>query len=175
MDDDSLAHVYDPAKRREYYLKNRLLKGRKHGSGKVTKPRVKSRAEIAKERHAHLEAQVNQLKARFERLQAALKILVEQAKKRSGVESKTTSKQTSTSTQQKAPAKPQKLTASQKKAKAVADKKRRDQEAIKNGTATNSQLSNEVKSLNEKIKTIQARIEKMRKSGAIGSQTHKTK
>jgi chromosome segregation ATPase len=173
--DDTLEHAYDPAKRREYYLKNRQLKGRKHGSGQAAKPRVKTRAEIAKERHAHLEAQVSALKARFEKLQAALKILVEQAKKRSGVESKTTSKQKTTSTQQKAPAKPQKLTASQKKAKAAADKKRRDQQAIKNGTATNSQLSDEVKSLNEKIKTIQARIEKMHKSGAIGSQTHKTK
>jgi chaperonin cofactor prefoldin len=174
--DETLEHAYDAAKRREYYLKNRHLKGRKHGSGQATHPRVKSRAEIAKERHAHLEAQVSALKARFERLQAALKILVEQAKKRSGVESKTTSKKTTTSTQQKAPAKPQKLTASQKKAKAVAEKKRRDKEAIKNGTATNSQLSDEVKSLNERIKTIKARIEKMQKTGAIGStQTHKTK
>jgi hypothetical protein len=152
MADDTLAHAYDAAKRREYYLRNRKLKGRKHGSSKTTKPRVKSRAEIAKERHAHLEAQVDQLKARFEKLQAALKILVEQAKKRSGVESKTTtSKKTATSTQQKAAAKPQKLTASQKKAKAEAEAKSRREKAVKNGTATNSQLSDEVKSLNEKI------------------------
>lgn len=171
MDDDVLMHLYDPSKRREYYLKTRHLKGRKHGTVKAPKPRVKSRAEIAKERHAHLEQQVNELKARFERLQAALKILVDQAKKRSGVKpTKTAAKKTTTS-QQKTHQKPQKLTAAQKKAKAEAERKVRREQAVKNGTATNSQLSDEVKSLNDRIKTIQARIEKMRKNGAIGSRT----
>lgn len=176
MDEDSLSHVYDAAKRREYYLKNRNLKGRKHGSGTVTKPRVKSRAEIAKERHAHLQEQVSALKGRLERLQAALKILVEQAKKRSGVKPTATAaaKKASTS-QQKANAKSQRLTPAQKKAKAEAEKKARREQAIKNGTATNGDLSSEVKSLNERIKSIQARIEKMHKSGALGSRSNTKK
>lgn len=175
MDEDSLSHVYDPAKRREYYLKNRHLKGRKHGSERATKPRVKSRAEIAKERHAHLQAQVDALKGRLEKLQAALKILVEQAKKRSGVKpTKTAAKKTTTS-QKQAHAKPQKLTTAQKKAKAEAEKEARHKQAIKDGTATNSDLSAEVKSLNERIKTIQARIEKMHKSGALGSHANTKK
>lgn len=172
MDENSLTHVYDAAKRREYYLKNRHLKGRKRGSGRTAKPRVKSRAEIAKERHAHLQEQVSALKGRLEKLQAALKILVEQAKKRSGVKpSKTTTAKKTTASQQKSNAKPQKLTAAQKKAKAEAEKKVRREQAIKNGTATNGDLSEEVKSLNERIKTIQARIEKMHASGALGSRT----
>lgn len=173
MDEDSLSHGYDAAKRREYYLRNRHLKGRKHGSNKSMKPRVKSRAEIAKERRAHLESEVAALKGRLERLQAALKILVAQAKARSGVKSTTTSakKQAATS-QQKANSKPQKLTPAQKRAKAIADKKANREQAVKNGTANNSQLSDEVKSLNEKIKAIHARIEKMHKSGAIGSRTN---
>lgn len=172
MAENSLSHEYDPVKRREYYLRNRQLKGRKLGSGKVTKPRVKSRAEIAKERHARLQEQVTALNGRLERLQAALKILVEQAKRRSGVKpTKTAAAKKTAASQQKTNARPQKLTAAQKKAKAEAEKKARRKEAIKNGTATNSDLSAEVKSLNERIKTIQARIEKMHKSGALGSRT----
>lgn len=172
MVENSLSHEYDPAKRHERYLKNRKLKGRSKGSVRIV-TKAKSRAEIAKERHAKLEAQVDQLKARLEKLQAALKILVEQAKARSGV--KPTKKTNAKEATKQADAKPQKLTPQQKKAKAEADAKRYREEAIKNGTATNSQLSDEVKSLNEKIKTIQARIEKMRTSGSIGSQTHTTK
>jgi hypothetical protein len=176
MDENSLSHVYDPTKRREYYLRNRQLKGRKRGSGQATKPRVKSRAEIAKERHAHLQEQVSALKGRLERLQAALKILVEQAKKRSGVKpTKTATAKKTVSFQQKSDAKPQKLTTAQKKAKAEAEKKVRREQAIKDGTATNGDLSEEVKSLNERIKTIHARIEKMHKSGALGSRTNTEK
>jgi translation initiation factor IF-2 len=176
MAEDSLSHVYDPVKRREYYLKKRQLKGRKRGSAITLKPRVKSKAEIAKERHAHLQEQVAVLKGRLERLQAALKVLVAQAKARSGVKPTATSTAKKTAaTQQKANAKPQKLTAAQKKAKAEAEKKARREKAVKDGTANNSQLSDEVKSLNEKLKTIQARIEKMHKSGAIGSRTNTKK
>jgi hypothetical protein len=176
MDENSLSHAYDAAKRREYYLKNRHLKGRKHGSSKVAKPRVKSRAEISRERHAHLSEQVTALKGRLEKLQAALKILVEQAKKRSGVKPAVSSAKKTASPQQKtAASKPQKLTVAQKKAKVEAEKKARREKAIKNGTATNGDLSDEVKSLNERIKTIRARIEKMHKSGAIGSRTNTKK
>ena len=176
MAEDSLSHVYDPVKRREYYLKNRNLKGRKRGSGKTTKPRVKSKAEIAKERHAHLSEQVTALKGRLEKLQAALKVLVEQAKKRSGVDtSKTSTTKKTAASQQKTNAKHQKLTTAQKKAKAEAEKKARREQAIKDGTATNGDLSEEVKSLNERIKTIKARIEKMHASGALGSRTNTKK
>ena len=175
MAEDSLSHVYDPVKRREYYLRNRKLKGRTHGSSKATKPRVKSKAELAKERHAHLEEQVLALKGRLEKLQAALKVLVAQAKARSGVKSTPTSTTKKTASQKKPNAKSQKLTPAQKKAKAEAEKKARREQAVKDGTANNSQLSDEVKALNEKIKTIKARIEKMHSSGAIGSRTNTKK
>lgn len=182
MGEDSISHVYDPVKRREYYLRNRELKGRKHGSGKTTIPRIKSRAEITKERHTKLDQQVTALHSRLEKLQAALKILVEQAKKRSGVDTSKTSvtRKASASTktatpQKKADAKPRKLTAAQKKAKAKAQKESRREQAIIDGTASNSDLSSEVKSLNERIKTIQARIEKMHKSGALGSRANTKK
>lgn len=170
MNENSILHAYDPVKRREYYLKNRQLKGRKHGFVKAATPRVKSKAEIAKERHAKLEAQVAALKGRLEKLQAALKLLVEQAKKRSGVKPTDDTADKKTTADKKPDAKPKKLTPAQKKAKAEAEKKARREQAIKDGTATDSDLSEEVKYLNERIKTIQARIEKMQKSGALGSQ-----
>ncbi len=175
MAENSLSHVYDPVKRREYYLRNRNLKGRKRGSAPVAKPRVKSRAEIAKERHAQLTEQVQALTTRLEKLQAALKILVDQAKKRSGVKTTTPPAKKAASQQKSSDKKPQKLTAAQKKAKAEAEAKSRREQAIKDGTATNSDLSEEVKSLNERIQTIKARIEKMHASGALGSRTNTKK
>lgn len=172
MDDQVLIHEYDPAKRREYYLKNRLLKGRKHGTAQP-KPKAKTKAQLQKERQKKLEDSVGKLKGRLEDLQSVLELLVKQAKARSGVKAtasskkveqvKSDSKSTSTSKTSSASSKKgdrKPLTASQKAAEAKAQKKYRSK---------NEQLSAEVKSLHAKIKAIQERIAKMQKSGSLGA------
>ena len=154
---DDLVHAYDAMKRREYYLRTRKLKGRKPGQAP---PPKKTRAQRQAERRKKLEAQVEALKGRLEKLRAVLAQLTEQAKKRSGVETKKTpSKKTSSSTKKTAE---KKLTPAQKAKAAKASEEYRKKNPEK-------ALSEDVKSLNEKIKTIQKRIEKMRHDGSIGA------
>jgi len=159
----SIVHGYDPAKRREYYLRTRKLKGRKPGArqdlrGRVTaKPRL-NRAQRQAKRTRELEAKVNALKARLEKLRAVLAQLTKEAQARSGHKSnKATPKKTTSDKKSSAP----KQTASQK-AKAA---KRSKEYYEKNRDKI---LAEEAKSLIGKIKTIQQRIEKMRKDGSIG-------
>lgn len=164
--DDELAHIsaYDAAKRREYYLRTRKLKGRKHGSAKPVVPH-KTRAQRQAERRKKQEAQIAALKGRLEKLRTVLAQLTKAAQARSGVDTKKTTSKTSSS-QQKSSGKPEKLTAAQKAKKAKEDKKRRE--------ADNTPEA-QIKSLNEKIKTIQERIAKMRKDGSVGARQHTSK
>jgi chaperonin cofactor prefoldin len=173
MDEEFLFHDYDAAKRREYYLKNRKLKGRKHGSPQIATHPKKTRAQLSQEHQKRLEAQVGQLKARLEKLKAALELLVKQAKARSGVKDTTSKAKAAerkakatptTAAQKKADSKPRHLTAAQKLAEEKAQAKYRSK---------NEQLSVEVKSLTDKIKTIQERIAKMKKSGSLGARDTK--
>jgi chromosome segregation ATPase len=155
---DELSHAsYDAAKRRAYYLRTRNLKGRKSGKGK---PPKKTRAQRQAERRRKLEAQVEALKGRLEKLRAALAKLTEEAKARSGVETKKTPAKSASSTAKKSTEK--KLTSAEKAKAAKAAKEYREKNPDK-------VLADEVKSLNEKIKTIQERIAKMRKEGSIGA------
>lgn len=163
MMDEELVHDYDAAKRREYYLRNRHLKGRKKGAVKPpAKPHL-TQEQRRKARQKKLEAQVADLKARMEKLQAVLKTLTEQAKKRSGVETKkkdstkTNSQESSSKSDNKKSSKPEHKTAAQKAKEAAAQKKYRSK---------NEQLADEVKSLTGKLKTLQERIAKMRKTQA---------
>jgi uncharacterized coiled-coil protein SlyX len=169
--DDELVHVYDPEKRRAYYLKTRQLKGRKTGTLDVSKSRPRqTQQERRKQRQRQLEAQVAALRARLEKLQEALKLLTKQAKARSGVkttEKKNTSSDSKSSNDRKSSdkstsRKKEHLTASQKAKEAKAQAKYYQK-------TKNEQLADEVKSLTAKLKTIQERIAKMRKSGAIAS------
>jgi ubiquinone biosynthesis protein UbiJ len=154
---DDLVHAYDASKRREYYLRTRKLKGRQ--PGKAAPPK-KTRAQRQAERRKKLEAQVEALKGRLEKLRAVLAQLTEQAKKRSGVDTKkTTSKKTTSSTKKAAE---KKLTPAQKAKAAKASEEYRKKNPEK-------ALADDVKSLNDKIKTIQERIAKMRKEGSIGA------
>lgn len=154
---DDLVHAYDATKRREYYLRTRKLKGRQPAKAK---PPKKTRAQRQAERRRKLEAQVEALKGRLERLRIVLRELTEQAKKRSGVETKKTTSKKSTSNTKKTAEK--KLTPAQKAKAAKAAEEYREKNPEK-------ALSEDVKSLNEKIKTIQERIVKMRKEGSIGA------
>ncbi|QPX71466.1 hypothetical protein SscP1EGY_71 [Streptomyces phage SscP1EGY] len=163
---DDLEHAYDPVKRREYYLKTRNLKGRKASAIRTSKsrptakpkPPTKTRAQRQAERRRKLEAEVNALKARLEKLRTALAELTEQAKARSGVKpsSNTPKKKTAAKSTAK------KQTASQKAQAAKQSKEYYEKHK-------DEILADQVKSLKGKIKTIQERIEKMRKNGSVGA------
>lgn len=163
---DDLEHAYDPAKRREYYLKTRKLKGRKAAALRTSKsrptakpkPPTKTRAQRQAERRRKLEAEVNALKARLEKLRDALAELTKKAKARSGV--KPTSNSPKKTTAKKTTAK--KETAAQK----AKDAKRSKEYYEKHKDEI---LADEIKSLKGKIQTIQERIEKMRKNGSVGA------
>lgn len=155
---DDLAHAYDATKRREYYLRTRKLKGRKPGSAKPPpKPKL-TRAQRQAARTRKLEAQVDALKARLEKLRDVMAQLTAQAKARSGVKD-TPSKKT-TAPKGKSTPKQQTATQKAKAAKASEEYRKKHKDEL---------LADQVKSLNQKIKTIQERIAKMRKDGSIGA------
>lgn len=155
---DDLVHDYDAAKRREYYLRTRKLKGRTKTAPKPKAPK-KTRAQRQAERRRKLEAQVAALKGRLEKLQAVLAELTKAAKARSGVKEKSDPKK-ATSTSKKTAEK--KLTPVQKAKAAKAAEEYRKKNPDK-------ALADDIKSLNAKIKTIQERIAKMRQEGSIGA------
>jgi chromosome segregation ATPase len=163
---DELEHAYDAAKRREYYLKTRKLKGRKAAAVATSKsrptakpkPPTKTRAQRQAERRRKLEAEVNALKARLEKLRTALDELTKQAKARSGVKPKSSA--TKKTTAEKTTAKKQTASQKAKAAKQSKEYYEKHKDEI---------LADELKSLKGKIKTIQERIEKMRKEGSVGA------
>lgn len=163
---EDLEHAYDPAKRREYYLKTRQLKGRttkavRTSKSKPTakpKPPTKTRAQRQAERRRKLEAEVNALKARLEKLRDALEELTKKAKARSGVKPDSTALKKSTA--KKTTAKKQTAAQKAKAAKQSKEYYEKHKDEI---------LADEIKSLKGKIKTIQERIEKMRKNGSVGA------
>lgn len=174
--DSELTHLYDPAKRREYYLKNRQLKGRVSTAKKTVpgtrkkaapKPPHKTRAQRQAERRKHLQGQVEQLKSRLDQLRTLLEAEVKKAQARSGIKQPAKDAKKSASTQKTSDGS-KKLTAHQKAEKAKADKKYRENNP-------DLQLEDQVKSLTQKIKTIQERIAKMRKEGSIGAKRNSTK
>lgn len=163
---EELSHDYDATKRREYYLRTRQLKGRKPGSVKTTKPRLqarpkppkKTRAQRQAERRRKIQAQVEELKIRLAHLRFVMAEETKKAQARSGVKpSKTPAKKAGT---KKAAAK--KLTVSEKNkaAKRSAEYRKKNPDLA---------LDEQVKSLNAKIKTIQERIAKIRKTGSVGA------
>ena len=171
---------YDPVKAHQYYLRTRELKGRQpgkaipptvgrppkaiaksivHPAAKVIKPPpkpvVKKPAAPKKQSTAD---QVAALQTRLTTLRKVLADLVQQAKARSGVASKSTS-----------PAK--KETAAQKKAASVAAKKFYDKHK-NNKTQTPSQ---QLKDLQSKVKVIQDKIKQMRAEIAADSKKEPAK
>ncbi len=153
---DSLLHEYDPLKRREYYLKNRELKGRrKNGrddlgelsrfkTSVATAVKKKSKKTPAQKRKA-VAANLEALKGRLERLREVLRELVKAAKGRSGVkgdEKKSKDRE------------PSKLSAKQK----AAAKKRSKEYYDKHKGTPEAQ----VKEIQAKIKEIQAKIADLR-------------
>ena len=159
MDDEVVIHEYDPVKRREYYLKNRNLKGRTSRTAVKPAPNRQQRQE---ERRRKLQAQVDALKARLQTLRETLGELTKAAKARSGVKTPSAKQQPSkkdTSNGKKAADKPT--------AKEKADAAKRSKEYYEKNK--NQVLADEVKSLTAKIETIQERIANMRKTSSAGA------
>lgn len=177
IDDSQLFHgTYDPVKAREYYLRNRKLKGRRPTTATVTAPGKGGRRPSSptirpggtpnrsktKSRQAELRAQKEALKKRVDRLQDVLAELVEAAKKRSGGDpnkSKKDAKDTAPETavdkadRNKAEKDSKSLTSKQKADKAQAAKEAYEKE-------NPNTLSTDIDILQAQVKDIQAKIQK---------------
>jgi polyhydroxyalkanoate synthesis regulator phasin len=151
--------VYDKAKAHEYYLRNRHLKGRRRGgdvppTGNAARL-IAKHAPKKKSTNAHA-AEIDALKARLEKLRGILAKLVEQAKKRSGVE--TPKKGAKKAADGKGgggkDGKGPPLTAKQKRDAAARAKKSYEKNKDKNKQSS----SNEIEALQKKIADIRAKI-----------------
>lgn len=164
-----LTHQYDPEQAHLYYLRTRELKGRTPGqSPEPTDPRSRGTvkpapgkrlpskvipskkqvdAKTAEQRRKETEAKIQALQGRLETLRKVLAQLVEQAKARSGVDTKTP------------PKADDKKTTAEKKAASEASKKY--YEKHKNDP-TQQTPDEQVKQLESKVKAIQAKIQEMR-------------
>ncbi len=153
-----LLHDYDAAKRRDYYLRTRKLKG--HTKKAIHPPVPKTHAQRQKE----LEARVNKLKDRLAKLHVILKQMTEAAQKRSGVSKNSSEKASIKKHDSKSVDDPTskyaKKTQKQKDEAAAAAKKYRDK---------NASLSDQVTELNKKIKAIRERINRLQKTGSVGA------
>lgn len=171
----NLSHVdmpYDPAKRREYYLRTRQLLGRKTGQALDTSrernkssspPFVPPKKAKASSKQSDFQAQMDALNARLDKLKKVLAELVKQAQARSGVEP------ADTKASSNKPAK--KLTAKQK-----ADAAKRAKKSAEKNKDKKQTPSQQIKALETKIKAIQAKIKKMKAEIAAKKKpsTHKT-
>ncbi len=160
-------HDYDAAKRREYYLQTRKLKGRH----KKNLPTVVKKASVRKikthaDRQKELEARVHRLKDRLAQLQDLLKQLTEAAQKRSGIGKNSTEKASTKKYESNSDSssKYEKKTQKQKDAAAEASKKYRDKNP-----------ANQITDLNNKIKAIRERIKRLQQTGSVGASKSSTK
>jgi hypothetical protein len=174
MDDNKpyVIHEYDPVKRREYYLKNRQLKGNNPAVAdpmKKTRPKAAlkpapNRQQRQEERRRQLQAEVDALKARLQKLREAMAELTKAAKARSGVETPSKKQPVKKDDGKKANPSP----------KEKADAAERSKEYYEKNK--DQILADEVKSLTEKIKIIQERIVKMRlKTSSAGANNTQNK
>jgi hypothetical protein len=163
-----LSHQYSPEEAHLYYLRTRQLKGRQPGKGPdATTPRSTGTAKpppgkkvgqepppirkkvdpkAAEKKRKETEAKIQALQGRLETLRKVLAQLVEQAKARSGVETKTPPKASDKTTAER---------------KAAADASKKYYEKHKNDPQTQTP-DEQVKQLETKIKAVQAKIKEMR-------------
>jgi chromosome segregation ATPase len=157
--DKQLQHAYDPLKSHDYYLRTRKLKGRKKGSErpaagrnnaatKLTTPRKTST-----QKREETKARVEAIKNRLERLKEVLAQLVDEAKARSGIETKPASAKKAEP--DKSPAKEKPKSAQDKKEEA---KKARDQYQKEHKQTPNQELE----SLQTQLKSVEEKIQKAR-------------
>jgi len=175
----SHADDYDPVKRREYYLKNRQLKGRQpsaNDNNEITKrPSNESPAQEKKpasnedeERKARAEklrneasARVKELQQKLKRLKQVLKELVDQAKKLSG-DDETNEEEEALKKAEKAAEDAKPLTAKEKR-EAADRAKKAYQEQKKKGPVTQDQktqqLQSQIKSAEKRIAAARGKLE----------------
>jgi len=182
---NSLMHLeagYDPAKRREYYLRTRELKGRQPGaqtlvpnrnggvvgpsksappaSKKAAPKKAPPKKDSAAAKRSANQAKVDALKARLEKLRKVLKDLVDKAQVRAGLptDAEQASKQKADSKKEPAKKPAKELTAKQK-----ADARKRSAEwYAKNKTKKVSEITKDLQSqiddVNAKIKAMRAKL-----------------
>ena len=187
--DEVLEHakVYDPVKARDYYLRTRKLKGRNAGrsdqaikrklgidpSSEVedTRSLKKRRADVkppsAKARAERVHAEVEALKGRLVKLQAALKQLVANAESKGSSEKKsdTTTKESSDKSEPK-----EKLSATEKKKAAERSKDWRKENPTKPEPKEKSveELRAQIAEIKKKL---QAAVEEARSKSKVQSET----
>lgn len=167
--DDFLKHEYDPVKAREYYLRTRQLKGRRAATPFANPGRTPANSATTKDQPLPSGPKPNEPKTktqaervaavqrRLDRLKAALALLVEQAKARSGVESDPEPTKKSATSKETAPEKPK----STQEKKEAADKAReaRQKENPQSLTAQEQSLRAEVKQVQEQIAQARAKLQ----------------
>ena len=145
-----LAHDYNAAQRREYYLRTRHLKGRAKAAPLTAAAKLKAARLRQAEKHKALETKINALQARLEHLKKVLAVLVDKAQARNGSSSTKNASTKSTSSTHE--------TAKQK----AAAKKASEKFARTHKAKASQTLSEQAKDLSDKVKTIEARIKKLR-------------
>jgi hypothetical protein len=161
-DDSALLHrrAYDPIKAREYYLRNRHLKGRRKGTtiqptaGKASAP-PRNPGWNRPSRRDQMEREKEALESRLDQLKEILAAKVKAAKARSGVESPSDKKekkdQKETAAKNEKNKKDKPLTAAEKRKKA---KEARDQYKKEHAS-----LGAEIQSLQRQIADVRADIQ----------------
>lgn len=176
-------HAYDPGKAHEYYLRTRKLKGRRRAaatSGGRPEPHSAPAGpkgpvrQTPKQKQALAAARVAAIQKRLDALKEVLAQLVEQAKKRSGVETQPDKK----STAETKDSKPK--TAAEKKKDAKAAKERREKEPQLSPDQKIAAIQKEMAQVREKIADIRARMARASKASPTskpdsGTQTPGTK
>lgn len=150
---------YNPAARRERYLRSRQLKGRQPGAGSQptgTGGRPKTlQTTTAKQRREAAEARVERLNKRLDTLREVLRDLVEQSKARAGVDPKSKSSSSSSSSSKSKDSGSSEKTAKQKKedAERAADKREKEKRLSP---------SDEAKDIEKKIADVRKKISEMK-------------
>lgn len=164
-----LAHAaeYDPAKRREYYLRTRKLKGRPKG-GRQPAPKGKPSPFDSAKLKARRKARLQALQTRLKKLEQELEILVQQAKERSGVSRSEDPTRKKTPTQSKTSTKgsggsERKLTAKEKRDAAQRSKEYREKNPQKTET---EQIEAKIRAVREKIAEMKAQIAEAKRKRA---------
>jgi hypothetical protein len=163
-----IAHAYDPQKAHEYYLRTRKLKGRRRASdqlsgpregfnpgGSATAPPRRSARQTPKQRQALARARVAAIQKRLDRLKEVLAELVEQAKRRSGIEVDDKSEKSTAETKD---AKPKRRTAAEKKKDAKAQAERREKEQRLSPDQKVAAIQKEMAQVREQIAEIRAKL-----------------
>lgn len=181
-----LKHEYDPVKRREYYLRNRELKGRRAGSsspspssrqnqtvqGPYTRP---NRSRGNTEARIHAEKRLEATQAKLERLKEVLAQLVKQAKARSGIETEDSSSKSKTSSTKSTKTSNEKLTTSEKKEAAKRSAEYRKKNPEKTGPRKEqAQVQAEIKEIQKQIADLREKLKARRKRSSEKSSNNQS-